>query len=498
VPGRFRLGLFAAFVGLGLSTRALFLAVPFLDLDEAAHLVGSWVWLGGGRLYTDFVDNKPPLLYLYYAFAQQLLGRGLPAVRLFTAGLTLPLTAYAASAFFRHDRRGALAGFTYLVYGASFLAHDMLAVNTEVLLLLPATAAIALFRDEARSAARCAAAGALLGVASLLKPQACLWLLALVPGLGRAGLAALAAGFALPLFVVWASFALTGGASDLLYWTVEWNLAYAANPILPSEALLRAARSLLPFLAATAPLWWASWRGLRLLPATSRRLLAGLILSSLPAAFLGFRFFPHYFVQLYVPLSLAAAPAFDPLLRRPLSRIGRGLLAFTALLLGAFTAVNAWLYLGPAEVYTETRPVFQKVADRLRVDPCFARGTLFVWGYAPMFYVTSGLPPASRFVVPQASLSGYVAGNTASQRGELDTRAFINPRHRALLLADLERKPPSFILDTTAAGLYHWERRGLETFPELAGYVAQGYESIDVVDGVNLLRRRACARQGAP
>ena len=42
--------------------------------------MGSWVLLDGGRLYTDFVDNKPPLLYAYYALAQLLLGRGLFAV----------------------------------------------------------------------------------------------------------------------------------------------------------------------------------------------------------------------------------------------------------------------------------------------------------------------------------------------------------------------------------------------------------------------------------
>jgi hypothetical protein len=225
---------------------------------------------------------------------------------------------------------------------------------------------------------------------------------------------------------------------------------------------------------------------------------AGLVLATIPAACLGFRFFPHYFVQFYIPLSLSAAPALEPLLRRPLSRSGRRLVAYTLLLFSGFTAANGWLYLGSARVYAETRPVFRNVAERLRMDPCFPGATLFVWGYAPMFYVASGLPPASRFVVPQASLTGYVAGNTASQRGELDVGDLIDPRHRALLLDDLRRQPPSFILDTTRAGLYRWERRGLETFPALAAYVARDYESIGESGSVKLLKRRDCRGRAAP
>ena len=56
---RGRLGLFALFVLASLLTRWLSLVVEVLDVDETAHAVGSWVLLDGGRLYTDFVDNKP-------------------------------------------------------------------------------------------------------------------------------------------------------------------------------------------------------------------------------------------------------------------------------------------------------------------------------------------------------------------------------------------------------------------------------------------------------
>ena len=492
------------FVAVSLLTRAAFLRVPFLDLDEAAHLVGSQVLLDGGRLYSDFADNKPPLLYAYYALAQALLGRGLPAVRLFTALVTLPLTALALSAFYRYQRRGLWAGMLFLVCSASFLAHDMHAVHSEVAMLLPASWALtlALGEDRASSAARLFGAGMLLGVATLLKQPAVFWLPALASpalearkGQGRVllrSIGAIAAGYALPLVATWLTFAVTGGVDDLVFWTLTWNLAYVANPISVPEALERAARGPLAFLLASLPLLWAVRRSWARVGVARRRLTLVLALS-VPPVFLGFRFFPHYLIPLYVPLALLAAPYVAELSEKPLSRTSRGFVAATLLMFLGFTAANAALYFGRFDVYAEARPVHGEVARRLESDACFHGATLFVWGYAPMFYVASGLRPATRFVVPQASLTGYVAGNTGSARGTVDTRGRIDPGHWELLMKDLAAAPPTYVLDTASSGLYRWNRHPVTDFPRLEGYLRDSYELIDAVGGVRIHRRRGCA-----
>ena len=373
--------LFAWFVVVSLLTRWLSLVVGVLDTDEAAHAVGSWVLLDGGRLYTDFVDNKPPLLYAYYALAQLLLGRGLFAVHAFTATLSVPLTALAASAAFRHDRRGVAAGLIWLVYGASFLAHDMLAANAELILLLPASWAIALtaFAPRVTRATPLFFAGLLLGIATLVKHQAVFWLPAVawaaLPSLPRPearsrGLA-LAAGFSLPLAATWAAFALSGGADDILYWLVWRNVLYAVNPITAEGALQQATRYLLPWLLATAPLWWA-WRSSRPgLEPHHRRLIDGLVGLGLLGALPGFRFFPHYFVPAVFALALGAAPAVARWCARPLARTGRVFLATTLVLASGFALANAWLYLGGGNVYRETDPVYRVVAEQLQADECF-------------------------------------------------------------------------------------------------------------------------------
>jgi len=45
------MGLLALFVLVSVVTRWLSFRVEVLDMDEAAHAVGSWVVLDGGRLY---------------------------------------------------------------------------------------------------------------------------------------------------------------------------------------------------------------------------------------------------------------------------------------------------------------------------------------------------------------------------------------------------------------------------------------------------------------
>jgi hypothetical protein len=513
---RARLGrLFALYVGVSLLTRWLSLWVRVLDVDEAAHAVGSWVLLDGGRLYTDFVDNKPPLLYAYYAVAQLLLGRGLFAVHVLTAVLTVPLTALGASAVFRHERRGVVAAVLWLVYGASFLAHDMLAANAELVLLLPAAWAIALVggRRSTRSTTLLLA-GILLGLATLVKHQAAFWLPALAwadaPAQMRPSqsprlrpqalsrLTVLLAGFALPLAATWLWFAAAGGASDLAYWLLWRNAVYAANPITIAGGLGRAARYLVPWLLATAPLWWA-WRHSRSrLDPRRLRLVDSLVWLGLLATLAGFRFFPHYFVPVVLALSLGAAPAVARWTEAPAARAGRVFLAATLVLAVGFAAANTWLWRPRSRVYREADPTYRHVAEWLARDACFeAGGRLFVWGWAPQIYYEAGLfgaRPASRFAVLASSgLTSYVPGNPDGARRREPGAPDPAPAHWDRLMADLERTRPTYVIDTAPAGLFRWDRYPLVDYPRLERYVAVAYERMADVDRVVVYRRRACA-----
>ena len=146
------LRLLGLFVAISLAARWLSLVLDVIDIDEASHVVGSRVLLQGGLLYTDFVDNKPPLLYAAFALAQLVGGRGLAGVHLVTAAIVVPLTALAVSACYGHRRTGVVAAIALIVYGAAFIGHDMLATNAEVLMILPASWAVVQLRDARRAA----------------------------------------------------------------------------------------------------------------------------------------------------------------------------------------------------------------------------------------------------------------------------------------------------------------------------------------------------------
>lgn len=487
---------------MSLLTRATFIPVEILDMDEAAHAVGSWTLMDGGLLYRDFVNNKPPLLYVYYALAQWIFGRGIISVHFLTALIVIPPTALAVAAFFDYDKKGIYGGFLYLIISAAFLAHDMHSTNAEILMVLPGAWAIVLARKG-----RMFAAGLLFGAGFLFKYQIALGIFAVSYVYFRRlnwKLLLLLAGFLVLPSATILYFWQIGGLNDLLYWLFRNNLLYSANPISFHEAIGRAASNLLPFLIATAPLWWVALRkGEFRNPQEddSRRLCVALLIVSIPPLFVGFRFYPHYFIQLYFPLVLLVASSPNFVERASLPAAGtearatnqrltyKRLLIYSICLLLLFTGVNAYLYFGDSHVYRERDPVYRNVAERLQLDPNYSNATLFVWGYAPAFYYYAELKPASRFVVMgQARLTGYVSGNLGSVNE--NSRQGV-PLHWDWLMSDLEKNKATYILDTSPAAIYRWDHYPLEKFPRLKTYVDKNYQRLDEIESVMIYVRRA-------
>ena len=498
------LALFFLFVATSLATRGFLLGADILDVDEAMHIAGSWELLRGKHLYVGFVDNKPPLLYLYYAFAQLLLGRGMFAVHLFSVAITIPLTALGVSAFFGHDRRGALAGMAFLVFGAAYLAHDMHSVNCEMLFLLPATWAVAVLADEARGRrlAWLWCSGGLLGIAMLFKQQAFSWF----PALGLAAvlankqalrtlplvLAALVAGLVLPLVATWAVFALQGEAQPFLYWTVFYNFGYAQQPMEWAEIFQRIAKYFLPFLAATMGLWVLALRSRPRMPRNQWVLVMSVLVCTIPIVFVGFRFYPHYFVPLYTPLALGAGPVLADFWKSPASRWAKLTLAYALALWFCFSVANGILYLSGHEFpWEEHNPVYHEVADVLHADACHEGATMFSWGPGAMFVYPANLPMASRFVGPSSTICGYVPGNWAIRSGRVKASDVIRPEHWDQLMDDLEGSRATYIIDGSHT-FRNWKAFPVENFPRMMDYLQAHYDVVRTVGTVRIFRRRGC------
>ena len=495
--------LFGLYAAVSTLTRLIVTSNIIVNVDESSYMVGAWELLRGHLPYAGFADNKPPLIYVYYALAQ-LLGHGLWSVRLMTSVVTVPLTALAASAFYRHDRRGIAAAIAYLVFSASYDAGEMLAVNCELVMMLPLAWSTVLIRDEDElSRRRMLQAGILVGLASLVKYQAVLWLPAIITASVAARprrdanalarmVACIGGGLLIPVAATVSVFAAAGGIEAFFYWNVTHNIGYVLNPTTTSDALERGVGQLLPFLGVTCVLWLGLVRSYSLHQSRYWKILVGgLIATSLAASMIGLRFFPHYFVQLYVPLAIGAAPWLAATFVWPLSRPAMAIAVYTLTVFGAFTTSNTLRFVVSRPSLNMTS---QRVAARLRSDACYGNdASMFVWGSAPIFYYHAELPLASRFFFPEFPLVPLYAGNRRST--EQHARPIVRDRrgrHWRWLMADLRQNLPTYILDTAPARVKMWEYFPLHDYPQLERFVRRRYEPIESVDGVQIYRRRNC------
>ncbi len=60
-----------------------------------------------------------------------------------------------------------------------------------------------------------------------------------------------------------------------------------------------------------------------------------------------------------------------------------------------------------------------------------------------------------------------------------------------MLLEDLERREPTWIVDTAAARWKGYEKFPMQRYPALEAYVSAHYDVRDSVAGASMLRRRA-------
>jgi hypothetical protein len=107
---------------------------------------------------------------------------------------------------------------------------------------------------------------------------------------------------------------------------------------------------------------------------------------------------------------------------------------------------------------------------------------VFVWGWFPALYLASDRCPSTRFVYAH-----HLAGRAPSDAGK---RAHSVPEGWQMLMADLEREPPPYLLDVSH-GEYDFQYAPLERYPLLADFVARRYAFDREIAGVRFYRRLA-------
>jgi hypothetical protein len=367
--------------------------------------------------------------------------------------------------------------------------------NTEVPALVAATAAAVVWLRTREGSARGAIVAGLLASAAMLCRQNAGVVWAALAGadlLARRPRRALwlTAGFVAPVAGVVALFAAGGAweAFRFCVWDYNRDVYIAATHVTADRVLRSPLTAWENFLRPLPAAALAGGAGIVLALARFRREPAAAIVAVLAlvltlAMFPGLRFFSHYFAL--------ALPFWAALSGWVVSRVpGRWARLATGVLV-ALLLVQVWSLAwgrGVERTYARlsasgsealTKGVYWPGRDGLAADAAgwlrshAGRGDrLFVWGKRPHLYVYSEILPATRFVTC-TFLSGLVPWERVAPHE--DTTAWIVPGSWDLLLEDLERERPRFVVDASKDHLFGDGAYAIERFPRLKGFLDAGY-----------------------
>src|SRR5438874_256877 len=453
--------------------------------SEAMYSVVANEIIDGGRPYIDAVERKPPLLFWTYAGIFEVAGefnwKALHFVALlWTLCAMSGLYVIGRDLFDRNT--GLIAALFYSVF-QPWWTWKNLSFDGEMLMNLPIiwAWAIAFRRSSSRMRPELSAAGALLGVAFLLKQPAAiaavpLGIYLLLPSYGASRsltrinsiiqATTFTAGFFATLGLVTIVLWKQGILRDAFYWTITdhdvphifWRKGIVTTPT---------------FLGVCLPLVIGAilacrdkgeiWAG----KTAERTALLGLLAASAIGAAAGARFYEHYYIQLIPPLALLAAPYYAQLWTRrmqPPHWLLRPSLtyAWLALTIVAFS-ISHWLALAARREPKET--------GRYLLEHSAPNDRIFVWGHKARIYLEARRRPACRYIL-SFPLTGSVFGGPLPG---FDTRSRILPGAWTNLEQDFARHPPTYIVDlySEPGALYP-----VQDFPILAKLLADRYQPV--------------------
>ena len=465
--------------------------------DESVYSVVANEMIDGGRPYIDAVERKPPLLFWTYEAIFKVAGKNnWPALHLvallWTLGTMAGLYLIGRQLFDRNT--GLIAALLYSVFQPWATAKN-LALNGELLMNLPIVwaCAIAFRRGSSRFRPELFVAGALLCAAFLLKQPAAI---AAVP----LGVYLLLPSYRKSRGITWSEsiiqaamltigFFVTLGAVTLLLWKQEllpdayyWTIAaHSTQHFFWDRSVLFT----LMFVGCSLPLLVGATLSLRersiwIDKRAERIALLGLLIVSAIGAAAGGRFYPHYYIQLILPLALFAAAYYSALFvgkLQPLWGFIRPALVWISLALTVVAfSISHWVELSTRRRASE---VGRYLSEHLRPGE-----RIFVWGTQTAgVYLDAQARPACRYILT-FPLTGRIFGGPLYG---VDMHKWIMPGAWNTLEQDFDKHPPAYIVDLRTE---HDPRYQLKEFPILTKLLAERYEPVATMPEGVIYRRR--------
>jgi len=340
-----------------------FLHEPFMR-DEGFYATVAQLILDGDLPYRDAFDNKPPLVFGWYALSFLIFGEHVWAPRLVAAVLVsgTTLLVYVQGRLLFSGREALLAALAFaLSIGVARFGTN---ANTEYFMLLPLMAGLVTFTLGHKTGRLpwFLLSGVLNGIAIMTKEVsvfnlAFLVLWTLYPACRRgdldrhhlASVALLLVGSSLAVVLTIAPFVLLGAFADFWDAAVVYTLHYVGDRSAADRVIDLAIRGLFPFVVAGPWIALAFLGCVYLMRSGDNRwgwLLAGWLVAGVISIIFVGRLFAHYYVHVLPALSLMA-PLGVRFLRTSwhVAAVRAGWLTLAVILIGATVALNGRVYL---------------------------------------------------------------------------------------------------------------------------------------------------------
>ena len=479
------------FAALGIILLTVAIRLPSLlhpqPIDsEAMYSVVANEIVDGGRPYIDAIERKPPLLFWTYAAIFKVAGEfNWKALHIVALVWTLCAMAglYVIGRELFDRNTGLIAALFYGVF-QHWLTWKNLTFDGEMLMNLPIiwAWAIALRRSSSRLRPELFPAGALLGVAFLLKQPAAiaavpLGIYLLLPSY-RASRSLTRTNSIIQAAILTVAFSTALGLVTIVLWkqgipyeAFYWTIAdHGVAHVFWQKGIVIT----LVFLGACLPLVIGAimacrdkseiWAG----RTAERTALFGLLAASAIGAAAGARFYPHYYVQLIPPLALLAAPYYARLWSRtiqPPHWLLRPAVTYAWLSLTVIAfSIEHWTGLAQRRVPSE--------AGRYLSAHSSPDDRIFVWGQTSEIYLDAHRRPACRYITT-FPLTGYIFGGPIPG---FDTRSRILPGAWTTLERDFAKHPPTYIIDVQSDP--KTAQDPVRNFPILVKLLAERYEPV--------------------
>jgi hypothetical protein len=188
----------------------------------------------------------------------------------------------------------------------------------------------------------------------------------------------------------------------------------------------------------------------------------------------GLRFFGHYWLQVLPALVLIVVPVVAGWTSRARSAAVVGV---------AVPAVTAWVLLFiPGSFHDRPDP---EVLARYVTSHTTTADRVFVWGSYPEVLVAADRLPAGGLVH-----TDFVVGRSGGRDNPVKTLSSAVPTALDIMMKSLTGHPPQLILDTSTAQDLGYRNYPTSLVPDVDRFIHDGYEQVDVVDGVTIWQRR--------